>query len=239
MIEISFRTETLSSEQKHTLTDFIHSKLSELSKVLDLSTLERIIISQNFTEDVLQMQKQYRMRETGHTERPDGIAVAKVLDTGIEEHLKQTIVVNDYLMAWLFLEEYRQYSFHMLHHELCHVHDNYYKHKMFSLEARAGKGLNKHEHVLVYNADPVWGEYVAVRLSSSSFAISDTIELPTNNLYMTYLIDLIISSKTIAVDAIASYRYEGDISKLYNKVQEETSMLFKIAATTQGVTATL
>jgi hypothetical protein len=170
----------------------------------------------------------------GHTNKDDGIALAKTIHTGIQKNLRQTIVMNQEIIAGLFDEKYAQRSFHYLHHELCHVHDEYYQHGMFSVEGRCGQNMNKLEHMLVYGACPVWCEYIAVRLSSSSTPIDVSIDSPTNDLYLSYVLHLIESCKKNVGQEIARYRFHADVDKLLAPCQEGIILLCKIAATTQG-----
>ena len=234
IIDIIFNSELLNHEQRYNVIEFLNTKLAELELIIELSTLERIIITDHFTEDVIKVQREYNMREVGHTDRNDGIAIAKVLHTSIQEVLKQTIIITVNIIVGFFSSEYAPISFHYLHHELCHVHDNFYQHKIFTIEARAGKGINKLQHTLIYNAGPIWSEYIAVRLSAGSVNISDSIDLSTNTLNSGYLIQLIGSCKENIVKAIQDYRLNADTHKLFIYLQEETSLLFKIAATTQA-----
>lgn len=180
---------SLPEERKQSLLDFLSIKLASLGQEYELATLDRIIITDEFTEDVIRVQKEYHLREFGHTDRKDAIAIAKVLDRVVGDELHQTIVINSNLMAGLFDPEYAQAAYHYFHHEICHVHDNYHQHKMFSRGEKAGSELNKLEDVLVCHANPVWKEYFAVRLSAQTIPVNEANGLPTKDLYVTYLLD--------------------------------------------------
>lgn len=234
MTEIIFNTESFNDEQRNKISEFLYVQLNELKQTIELATLELIIITEDFTEDVIKTQRRYNMREIGHTNRNDGIAVAKVLHTAIQDDLKQTIVIRDEIIEGLFFEEKSQDAFHLLHHELCHIHDNFYEHEMFTIEARSGRGHNLLQHILACNAEAIWAEYIAVKLSANSVKIIDSVEFITKTLYVEYLVELIHLCKKNIDTAIKEYRINGDIQKLFNFLQEETSLLFKIAATTQG-----
>ena len=234
MVDIEINSSLLSVEQRSSLIEFLNTKITELSTKIELSTLEKIIISNKFTDDVLQIQKEYGSSEHGHTNRDDGAVAAKVLTGEINGKFCQTIVINDSIIAGLFYPEYGHSSFHVLHHELCHVHDNFYQDKIFSQEAREGKGLSKLEHNLVCHADVIWQEYIAVRLSAASIPVGTCFEELADKLYLSYLFNLIESCRNNLSKAIEDYRSNKDINKLFELFQEETSMLFKIAATVQG-----
>lgn len=230
MLEIQIKTGKFTDEQKNNLINFLYEKIAEIGEIIELSSLEKLIITDHFTDDVLRIQKEYGSREGGHTDQKDGVAVAKVLHTGIKDNsIRQTIVMNDYLLQGFFTPELAQKSFHLLHHELCHVHDNFYKNKIFTSEGRQGRGLNKLEHTLICIADTIWSEYVAVRLSSNSVPLS-----PTPDLFIAYLFLLIDSCKEKIDKEIGKYRWHGDIGSLFDLLQKETSLLFKIAATVQA-----
>lgn len=223
-----------SREQKDNLIEFLQNEIKKHSEDIELSSLEKIIITDNFTEVVVQTQKEYEMHEIGHTDNADGIAVAKVLHTEVGNDIRQTIVFNSNIIAGLFNPDYSQNSYHYFHHELCHVHDNFNQHIMFSQEARAGKGLNKLDHLLVYNAQPIWCEYIAVRMSAHSIPLNDPTDLPAKDLYTSFLLTMIDSCKKKLESAIENYRLDADMNKLFVCFQEETSLLFKVAATVQG-----
>jgi hypothetical protein len=225
---------SLSNEQKSSLIDFLNTKITELSTEIELSTLEKIIITNKFTDDVIRIQKEYESNEYGHTNRDDGVVAAKVLYGKIKGKFSQTIVINDYIMKGLFYPECSKTLFHTLHHELCHVHDNFYQDKMFSQEAREGKELSKLEHNLVCHADIIWQEYIAVRLSATSIPVDTSVEELIDKLYLSYLFNLIDSCEKNLSKAIENYKSNKDIDELFKLFQEETSMLLKIAATVQG-----
>ncbi|CAM4015285.1 hypothetical protein [Saccharibacillus endophyticus] len=229
MTVIEYTTGIFNDEYKSKIDEFFGERMKELSTNLELNTLERIIVSGKFTDDVLKVQEEYQMSERGHTDRDDGIAVAKVLHTKFKGQLKQTIVINDYLINGLFIPEAAQISLHLLHHEFCHIHENYYQNEMFTSEARNGHGMDRLQHTLICNAEPIWSEYFAVRSSSTSLVMNaDT------DLYFPYLLDLIDLCKEKIEERISKYRLNGNLDDLFAFLQEETSMLLKIAATTQG-----
>lgn len=236
MVDIEINS-SFSGEQKSNLIDFLNIKITELSREIELSTLEKLIITNKFTDDVIRIQKEYESNEYGHTNRDDGIAVAKVLSGKVNGKLSQTIVINDYILEDLFSSNQTvcQCSFHTLHHELCHVHDGFYQDIMFSQEARMGKGLSKLEHNLVCHANVIWGEYIAVRLSATSIPIRDaSIALYTDDLRLSNLFKQIESCEKNLSRAIIEYRLHRDIDKLFKVFQEDVSMLLIIAATVQG-----
>jgi hypothetical protein len=227
-MKIIFKSDKVTKKQQKEIKTLISEKMKELSD-LELSTLETIIITEDFAEDVKNTQKKYQMREFGYTNRKDGVAVAKVIHTKLNEELKQTIIINDYLIQGLFNPKLAQSSFHLLHHELCHVHENYYQHIIFTPEGSDGENTNQLEHILLYNAQPVWSEYFAVRKSSGSISL----EL-LEDLYFNYLGELIVSCRNRIKNEINKYRIHADTRRLFSFLQEETTILFKIAATSQG-----
>lgn len=228
-MKVIFNTDKLNEKQQKEIRLFIKEKMNNQLSGLELSTLDEIIVTKNFSEDVIKAQKEYQLREVGYTNREDGIAVAKVIHTNIKNKLTQKLIINDYIIKGLLYPDKAQSCFHLLHHEFSHVHENYYQHMIFTPESRSGKNINKLERTLLYNAEPAWSEYFAARTSSTTFTFDFL-----DDIYLTYLFELIISCKERIENEINKYRRHGDAELLFGLLQKETSILFKIAATSQG-----
>ena len=221
-------------EQHEKITKFLGIATGEFARILELDTLDRIVISTHFTDAVCRIQEEYEINESGHTDRPEGVAVAKVLHTSRPDNaLQQTIVLSLDLVTTMFSTAPDQ-LIHLVHHELCHVHDNYMQQKMHSRKARCVRSMNALERTLAHNAKPIWSEYVAVRLSCSSVSELKPSGFPPDDLYVSHLLDVIESCGKRIGKAKAEYRYHGNTLNLFLFCQEETSFLFMIAAKIHG-----
>jgi hypothetical protein len=230
MVKKIFNTNKLKTEQTNNFSTFFDEILSDLKTLLKLDSLEKIIISTDFSEDIIKIQNEYELDEISYTNRKDGSAVAKVItNNASEENLKQSIIIKDFIILGLFIPEQAKSSFHILHHELCHVHDYYNQYEISKISGGKEKKLNKLQNVLITHANTIWSEYIAVRLSALSTPKDqlDDFDIP-------YLLQLIVSTKKNMEKKILNYRYNGDTLKLFLYLQKETGILLKIAATTQG-----
>lgn len=59
-------------------------------------------------------------------------------------------------------------------------------------------------------------------------------DLPAQDFYISFLLTIIDSCNKKLAAAIDKYRLNADMNKLFSYFQEETSLLFKIAATVHG-----
>lgn len=193
MIEIIIKAD-MELEAKNCIDRFLREKINEFKKSLELSTLKRIIISDDFTEDVLRVQKEYRCRVSGHTSRNDGTAIAKVIHTNPPNELEQTIIFTGDIIRCLFNPEISQVPFHYIHHELCHVHDDYYHRIMLSQSGIDGTLQSQLDHILSCTSDQIWNEYFAVRHSSATVPLSLSEESSLGDtLYINHLMQILES----------------------------------------------
>ena len=138
-----------------------------LSKNLNIESLSRIIVPEDFGEIIESFQREYGLLEKGYTNNELGQAVGKTM-TYCENGVKyRVIIIRKEIVLGIFVDKSKQLAAHTIHHELCHVHDEYYKSLMFTEESRIGY-TNDLQHVLNIHSDVIWGEYIACRLSAST-----------------------------------------------------------------------
>lgn len=233
MTEIIFKTASFTPDHQRTITDFLIQKILQASDI-NLSTLQTIVVTENFTEDLIALQNDYKMNEQSPAGNAEVAAMAKVICAGVGQDMVQTIVIHDYVIAGLFSDALADSCYHHLHHEMCHVHDNYIQQKMYSEGGRTDKGLNDFEHMLISHARAIWSEYIAVRLSSSSFPAASLEDAANGLIFASPLLQLFQMGKQGMKDAIADYRSHGDILSLFLYCQDVSSVVLKNAAATQG-----
>lgn len=194
---------------------------------LDLSALEYIVIPDDFGKEMGDFQKKYGL-PVGYTNNEFGVAMGKALSYIDGDQMKVSIFIDPKMIYLLFDEENRQKSIHLIHHELCHVHDDKIKYKAFGvidLEELFMKTPDKVRQVSYAHADLIWSEYIATRLSASSKPDGHTH-------YVDSLVTLLPETKEKCDKAIQSYLNDDGIEtkECFNEIQLTCSLLLKIVA---------
>ncbi|MFS1519585.1 hypothetical protein V1503_24465 [Bacillus sp. SCS-151] len=229
-MDIIYNTEIFNNEQRANLNRFLNDRITELNDHLELESLKSIIVTSDFFLDVIKFQRDHGLSEHGATNTEHGQAVAKVLKHYSEDDkLQQSIIFSDNILYGLFSEkEIANKSFHYLHHELCHIHDNANLERVYSQDGKRGVGLTHLEHMLIIRADIIWREYIVERLSYT------TVESESFGNLIGYLLYLIKNIKEVIDKDIQEYRIHANINKFMKCLEENSSLLLKIAATVCG-----
>lgn len=225
-MEIIIETKEIREDQIENVRTNIDSLINQLSDGLILTSLKKIVIPEDFGEEILALQKEYGSTEVGHTNNEFGTAIAKVLHYRKDGEIFHTIVLDKMLIHMMFTEETQNTAVHFFHHELCHVHDEYLKERIYDLEGRAGYGL---EHILCVHSDVLWSEYVAERLANRTIDF----ELLEEK-YIPNLFDNISKLEEFAEERIGEYREHRDIGRLFREIQGVSSTMLKYTANIQG-----
>ncbi|MBL0387896.1 hypothetical protein JJB07_14740 [Tumebacillus sp. ITR2] len=203
------------------MKSFLQSALDQLSEISDgnlwLEKLDAIIIPDDFGEELIAFQKEKGISE-GFTENSYGTAVGKTLQYMVGDTSRFTIFLREYIMFGLFSEEVKQQSANVIHHELCHVHDDTIKERMLGLEFVMRMG-GDFQTVLRLHADIIWSEFKATELSSVTKRVEE--------IQIEHVLKMVERSKPFIDDEIAKYRIHGEITALFDKVQLEASDLLK------------
>ncbi|MFS0655107.1 hypothetical protein [Bacillus sp. 179-C3.3 HS] len=190
---------------------------------LNLTSLQSIIVPNDFGEELIQFQRNYGLRK-GYTNNEFGIAMGKVLNYIDNGEFKISVFFDPRIIYTLFSEEHNQHSVHIIHHEFCHVHDDSEKYNAFGvtdLEQLFFNTKDKVKQIAYAHADLIWSEYIATRLSSKS--------TPENHdFYIESILSLIPETKENCEEYILSYRIDNDIDKLFGEIQLLTSLLLKV-----------
>lgn len=197
-------------------------------KKLDLRRLHNVIITDEF-------EKTHVLKSNEFKDFTNSLSYAKVVILPKDNDFEFIIIIRtDFAMN--LIEEninsinHSKYlnALHVLHHELCHVHD-YNKcidifHHNFVGVRKTGK-----EMILYPLAQTCWGEYIANYLSSSS---AKKCELPRKTIdsFMNQIID----SKTKIDKHIANFRVDKDIKSLLLFVKSNIEDLVKSSAYVLG-----
>ena len=207
----------------------------QLDDNLDIRRLHRIILSTDFSGELKALSNETASgTPITHTNEEYAIAVAKVLLLPHNSDYESVLVINANVAAALApksKEGYKTQEFltalHLLHHELCHVHDNNKQIEAFNgiMLRHSYKGKDIHIRPL---AELCWAEYIAEVLSSTT-AKKHLIENMTESLS-----DAIVRTKPEINRKILEYRTHGDIDKLLNEFHRHGGYLIRVAVHTLG-----
>ncbi|TJZ40405.1 hypothetical protein FA002_02210 [Priestia megaterium] len=214
-------------EMKSSFRKWINGDFKEFIEDLNLSILDKIIIPNDFGEAVTKFQKEHNL-QVGYTSNEMGVAGGKNLPFERDGETRVVIFIQSGVFLSIFNKEFAQGAVNIIHHELCHVHDQYNNLQM----EKFNEGYYKDTGDLLFDllkkhSSCVWDEYIAPRLSCST--------LPKDSdLSYLFLLDLIKDTENKVKKDIEDYRTQGDISLLFKNIQELTSLTLKIAATVIG-----
>jgi len=160
-MEIIINVTSFNNDRKVTIEDeFRRLVVTKPSTNLNLNTLEQIVITEECGQEILSFQQRYGIEVTGHTSNEFVTAVGKTLTWEEDGKQKQTVILDWRIAPALITEEGRQFASHLIHHELCHVHDNYHRSVIFGKPIPWLKKGDLFSY-LHCHADIVWTEYIA------------------------------------------------------------------------------
>lgn len=198
---------------------------------LDISRMNRIILPADFAIELADLSRETASGSSiTYTNEEYAIAVAKVLILPRDDNYEIVLVINANVAAALApknKEDYKSQEFltalHLLHHELCHVHDENKKIDAFNgiILRHRYKGKDMYIRPL---AELCWSEYIANVLSSST-AQEHWILIMTES-----LTDAIDRTKRKIDKEIIEYRYHRDLDKLLNLLERHGGYLVRMAA---------
>lgn len=216
-------------KKEESLKKFLVQSIEKFSETLNLTTLESLVVTGDFFGDVLKYQSDNGLQTIGATKTTHEIAIAKVLKhRDGNGQLKQTVFFSDYIADLLFTDK-SNFAYHTLHHELCHVHENYYSEQIYSEEGKRGDKVCQLTHILNIHADMIWSEYYVERLSFLTLD-HDNISTISN-----HLIKLLERTDKEITEKILRYRTDEEVNDLFREVQEKSSLLLKVAGTLLGI----
>jgi len=214
----------------NSLADVINA-FADGEHALDFRRMHRIIVTNDFAAELAELSKVTASRNPiTHTNEEYAIAVAKVLLLPRGSEIEILPVVSANIAAGLVSEDPSHYeseafrsTLHLIHHELCHVHDDNKKIDAFPevILKQRYEGKDKYIRSL---AEICWSEYIANRLSSSTVPVSFATAMAIN------LTDAIPRTKPLVNQEIRAYRQHADLNRLLDYFEHHGDFLPKAAA---------
>lgn len=167
-MKVIFNTDNLKPNECLIINENIQQYFQDTK--LELGGLQKIVVSNNYFEDVINVQKELGLTASGASNNENAKGVGYTITSRKNKDSKSIVVVNEPLISKILSSDQNEQldGLHIIHHELVHVHDDYLKNKLYTDEERCGAGVGQLKHYLRIKADVIWGEYIAERLSASS-----------------------------------------------------------------------
>ena len=163
--DINLRIFGLDDAKSDTLAEDFIRTLGQFAN-LNLQRLKEVIITSEFEKEIAK-----RTPYNNNRVLKDDTSLAKVLTLPSKEGFEMVMVLRLSLIKTLLSKDTQSLNYadalHVLHHELCHVHDN--NNKIDQFEDIMKKERYKGKNAFIYPiAEACWSEYIANVLSSSS-----------------------------------------------------------------------
>jgi len=197
--------------------------------------MHRIIVTTDFAGELAELSKHTVSGiQISHTNEDYAIAVAKVVLIPAGDGFEIIPILNAQYAAALVPEDSEGYNadnfyyiLHLLHHELCHVHDDNKKidalHDVMFHHEYKGKDM-----FIRPLSEICWAEYIANFLSAKTATESNLKHICAS------FADAVQRTKTEIDNEILSYRYHADLNKLMAIFNRHGGFLVKTAAYSMG-----
>lgn len=207
----------------------------EADDYLDFRRMHRIVVTADFAGELAELSAATVSGNiTTYTNEDYAVAVAKVMILPRDEEFEILPIVNANIAAALAQEDPENFdkelfrsALHLLHHELCHVHDDNKKIDAFKSHMLRTRYTGKDMYIRPL-AEVCWSEYIATLLSSSTAGQNDIAGMTGS------FAEAIKRTKQEINKEIISYRYHGDLMKLLGAFGRHGEFLAKAAAYTLG-----
>jgi hypothetical protein len=203
----------------------------ELNKDIDFRRMHRIIVTSDYAGELEALSLNPQSTEPRYTNEEYAIGIAQVRTIPRDGSFEFVPVINAAIAASLVQDNEEGYNsdpfrntLHLLHHELCHVHDN---NKKLDAISNMYPDDPKDEYLLPI-ADKCWTEYIANILSSDT-ATLDSIGMVCEN-----FIDAVKRTKDEIDNEICEYRLHHDLDSYIAIFQRHGHFLVKSAAYVMG-----
>ncbi len=213
----------------YTIIDAIKA-FEEIDKNIDFSRMHRIIVAADYAGELSALSNN-PVAEPLYTDEEYAVGIAQVVTLPCQGGFEFVPVINASFAMNLLPDNEKGYEaetfrtmLHLLHHELCHVHDN---NKKLDTIGTAWTD-NPKDEFLIPIADKCWTEYVANFLSSET-ATKDAVDIICDN-----FIDSIKRTKENIDADIRKYRSHGDLDRLVAIFRRHGHFLAKSAAYVLG-----
>jgi len=202
---------------------------------LDFRRMHRIVVTTDFAGELAELStKTASGNQITHTNEDYAVAVAKVMIIPDGDKVEICPILSARYAAALVPEGSEGYDadnfyyiLHLLHHELCHVHDD--NKKIDALHDVMLKHHYKGKDMFIRPLSEIcWSEYIANLLSSKTATETNLKDIVTS------FEDAVKRTKNDIDNEILSYRYHGDLDKLLEIFKRHGEFLVKMATYTMG-----
>jgi len=221
--------DSIADESASHLTSVLKTIINRLQsdfERLDLRRMNRVIITANLGNTLLELYGGNKSKAT-FTEEKYATAMAKVVLLRKDSGFEIVPVIDSRLLLPFTNREITDtalaYLFHLIHHELCHVHDENQKIAAFPDIILKTTYIGK-QAIIMPLVEAVWSEYFAERYSSQ------TIDDETVSGFLTHFRDALIRTKPLVDSDIYRYRTAKNINTLLEVFSRHGHFLPKAAA---------
>ena len=198
---------------------------------IDFRRMHRIIVASDYAGELANLSLNPQSTEPRYTNEEYGVGIAQVRTIPYGGSFEFVPVINASIAAGLVQDNEEGYNseefkttLHLLHHELCHVHDNNKK-----LDAISDMYLDDpKDEFLIPFADKCWTEYIA------NFLSCDTVTLDAISMICENFIGAVQRTKDDIDSEISKYRLHGDLDGFIAIFHRHGHFLAKSAAYVLG-----
>ncbi|MEI5887883.1 hypothetical protein ACS2QU_27520 [Bacillus cereus group sp. Bce005] len=212
------------------MKEVVEMIVERFSKVLNLSRLDFLYFPNDFDKAVMKFQIEQSISERGFTKNAMGTAFGKTMEVEVNGELKDRIFLRKELLLHLVFgdKNTQTLSLNIIHHELCHVHDNNDLANMEDFQAELDIESNTIDSVLNVHAMNLFSEYIVPKMAA-------TTKDPNNIINIDFLTEIISYTQEEVKKDIEKYQ-NGEIDTLnfFWELQLKTSHLLKVFSTTIG-----
>jgi hypothetical protein len=228
-VNIIFKTNLFEPIWQAKLAAYLNKQFASFAETINLTTLESFIITGSFYEEILHYQEMHGLQGIGTANISMAAAIGKAMKhVAPNGTVKQSVIISDHIIAGLAKKELAQTSLHSIHRELCHVHDSYYMHKIFTSEGNRGDHSDRLAQIVHGHSLGIWPEYHVERLSYI------TVDFTSFEASCSHFVQLLETVYDSMQEEITKYRSNHNVNHLFQFTEEQTDLLFKAAAAIMG-----
>ncbi|MDU5081218.1 hypothetical protein [uncultured Tissierella sp.] len=208
-------------DKRDKINKALHSLVEKLSSNLDISTLKEMIIPDDLVKEVMEFQNSKGLK-VEITNNEHAVACAKTIAFFANNQLKNVIFVHKNIINSLFDQELSKSSINIIHHELCHIHDNHINYKYFE-NRFLGKYIGDISEVSTSHAHVLFSEYVAECLSAATKDYAKSLNDSLN------LLNRMIKSNKSYIDKyLYQYRNDNNAIEYFKNIQIHSFELLRV-----------
>ena len=197
---------------------------------LNLSRLDSLYFPNDFDKAVIDFQIQQGLSERGATKNEMGTAFGKTFELEVNGEIKDRVFIRKQILWNLILgdNDIQQLSLNILHHELCHVHDNDVLANMKDFHRNLDLESNTIDSVLNCHAMNLFSEYIVPKMAVSTKNQEKIVDYD----FLTEIIDYTQEQLNKDIEKFKT----GNLKTLnfFHELQLKTSQLLKTFTTIIG-----